>query len=104
MLGSASWPDYDGGLIAAFGDVVVVSMNYRLGRLGFLDAKSRSAPGNQGLLDQNLALRWIHDNIESFGGDRTQVRCFLRQRLLRRRLLLASIPSCLLPNELQALL
>ncbi|XP_003739668.2 cholinesterase-like [Galendromus occidentalis] len=76
ILGSPSWPEYDGGLISAFGDVVVASMSYRLGRLGFLDAKSHSAPGNQGLLDQNMALRWIHDNIESFGGDRTQVTLF----------------------------
>ncbi|OQR73808.1 acetylcholinesterase-like [Tropilaelaps mercedesae] len=76
VLGSASWPEYDGGLMSSFGDVIVASMNYRLGRLGFLDAKSRSAPGNQGLLDQNLALNWIHDNIAAFGGDHGQVTLF----------------------------
>ncbi|XP_022696721.1 neuroligin 4-like isoform X2 [Varroa jacobsoni] len=76
LLGSASWPDYEGGLMSAFGDVIVTSMNYRLGKLGFLDAKSRSAPGNQGLLDQNLALKWIHDNIAVFGGDHEQITLF----------------------------
>lgn len=64
-------------------------MNYRLGKLGFLDAKSRSAPGNQGLLDQNLALKWIHDNIAVFGGDHEQVRWF-RSVLISHVLLVTS--------------
>nr|XP_037278397.1 acetylcholinesterase-like [Rhipicephalus microplus] len=76
VLGSSSWDFYDGGMLAAYGDVVVVSMNYRLGRLGFLNAASEEAPGNQGLHDQNMALRWIKDNIVFFGGNKSAVTLF----------------------------
>ncbi|KAG0440778.1 hypothetical protein HPB47_016180 [Ixodes persulcatus] len=61
--GSSSLPVYDGAFLAAYGHVVVVSMNYRLGSLGFLHGSTQSAPGNQGHLDQALALRWVQDNI-----------------------------------------
>lgn len=76
VLGSSSWDFYDGGMLAAYGDVVVVSMNYRLGRLGFLNAASEEAPGNQGLHDQNMALRWVKDNIVFFGGNKSAVTLF----------------------------
>jgi para-nitrobenzyl esterase len=55
--------------------IVVVSLNYRLGVLGFLNEGS-SVTGNQGLLDQKLALEWVHSNIERFGGDPTNVTIF----------------------------
>lgn len=63
---------YDSRWLAARGDVVVVTVNYRLGALGFLAHPSLGAPGavgNYGLLDQQAALRWVHDNIANFGGD-----------------------------------
>ena len=54
--------------------VVYVTINYRLGALGFLDlpqlrAEGDTGPGNFGLLDQQAALRWVHDNVAAFGGD-----------------------------------
>ncbi|KAH6930283.1 hypothetical protein HPB50_012295 [Hyalomma asiaticum] len=76
--GSASMDLYDGAILAAAGDVVVVSINYRLGIFGFVTLPSDRMPvlGNQGLLDQVLALRWVQDNIAKFGGDPARVTLF----------------------------
>ncbi|UYV78351.1 BCHE [Cordylochernes scorpioides] len=59
--------------LAARNDIVVVTFNYRLGSLGFLDLESKDAEGNQGLLDQLLALNWIYQYIEGFGGDSLKI-------------------------------
>ncbi len=69
------WDVYDGSRVAARGDVVVVSANYRLDALGFLvtSAKDSGAVGNYGLLDQRAAMRWVADNIGAFGGDASRV-------------------------------
>ncbi|XP_021702655.1 venom carboxylesterase-6 [Aedes aegypti] len=56
--------------------VIIVTLQYRLGPFGFLASDDRSAPGNFGLKDQSLALRWVQGNIESFGGDRRRVTLF----------------------------
>jgi para-nitrobenzyl esterase len=77
--GSARW--YDGGRFAADGGVVVVTFNYRLGALGFLELGNRAggryrSAGNCGILDQIAALRWVRDNVASFGGDPNQVTVF----------------------------
>ncbi|XP_037502930.1 acetylcholinesterase [Rhipicephalus sanguineus] len=71
--GCASYDNYTGAPLAAKTGLVVVSMNYRLGILGFLDANSPEAPGNMGLMDQSLALKWIRENIRDFGGDPSRV-------------------------------
>lgn len=62
--------EYDGARLATTGDVVVVTLNYRLGALGFLSAPSLGAVGgNYGLMDQAEALRWVRRNAARFGGD-----------------------------------
>lgn len=66
--GAGSLPWYAGDRFAANGDVVAVSVNYRLGALGFLYLPGVSG-GNLGLLDQMQALRWVRENIAAFGGD-----------------------------------
>lgn len=66
---------YVGHVLAQYG-VVVVTLNYRLGILGFLSARDQSLEGNYGLLDQIEALQWIHFNIKAFGGDPSTVTIF----------------------------
>ncbi|XP_074873339.1 acetylcholinesterase-like [Carettochelys insculpta] len=75
FIGTASLELYDGRFLAATENVVVASMNYRLGALGFLSLPP-AAPGNAGLWDQRLALRWLRDNVDVFGGDGAQVMLF----------------------------
>lgn len=73
-LGHSGSPGYDARRIAADGDVVVVTFNYRVGMEGF--AHIEGAPANRGLLDQVAALAWVQDNIAAFGGDPDQVTVF----------------------------
>ncbi|GAA0640742.1 carboxylesterase family protein [Streptomyces thermocarboxydovorans] len=73
-LGHSGSPGYDARRIARDGDVVVVTLNYRLGMEGF--AHIEGAPANRGLLDQVAALEWVRDNIAAFGGDPGQVTVF----------------------------
>ena len=73
---SYSWGSgnlYDGRVLASYGDVVVITVNYRLGVLGFLN--TNTAPhqhpqmANYGLMDQIAALKWVQQNIAHFGGN-----------------------------------
>ncbi len=78
-IGSGSF--HDGTPFAAHGDVVVVTLNYRLGPLGFLHlvepgSEAYAASGNCGLLDQVAALQWVQNNIATFGGDPDRVTVF----------------------------
>jgi len=77
-VGSGAQPQYDGAALARKG-VVVVTINYRLGPLGFLSSRALSAEsgygasGNYGFMDDIAALRWVQRNIASFGGDPKRV-------------------------------
>lgn len=67
---------YDAKWLVSRGDIIVVTINYRLGTLGFLAHPALGPPGdvgNYGLQDQQAALRWVRDNIADFGGDPERV-------------------------------
>ncbi|XP_053685774.1 neuroligin-4, X-linked-like [Sabethes cyaneus] len=67
---------YDGSVLASYGHVIVVTVNFRLGILGFLKTRASTSPGsggNLGLMDIILALQWVRDNIAAFGGDPKRV-------------------------------
>lgn len=74
-IGSANSPMYDGAQLALERDVVVVSMNHRLASFGYLDladaggGRRCAGSGAAGIMDLVLALQWVRENIESFGGD-----------------------------------
>ncbi|XP_006825267.1 butyrylcholinesterase isoform X2 [Saccoglossus kowalevskii] len=74
--GASSVDLYDGATLADAEQVIVVSVNYRLGVLGFLALRDTQAPGNMGFLDQAMALQWVADNIDYFGGDPERVTIF----------------------------
>ncbi|NWU90334.1 THYG protein, partial [Upupa epops] len=63
----------DGSYLAAIGNIIVVTANYRVGVFGFLSTGSPEASGNAGLLDQLAALQWVQQNIAHFGGDPSRV-------------------------------
>jgi para-nitrobenzyl esterase len=81
VFGSGAVPWYDGTRFAQHGDVVVVTINYRLGPFGFLHLADRfgdevAGSGNAGILDQIAALEWVRDCIAGFGGNPDDVTVF----------------------------
>jgi para-nitrobenzyl esterase len=81
IMGSGAFPKYDGSALAANG-VLVVTINYRLGRFGVFAhpalarEQAGKTQGNYGLMDQIAALRWVRENIAAFGGDPSNVTLF----------------------------
>jgi carboxylesterase type B len=75
QMGGARRPEYDGRQLADRG-TIVVTINYRLGALGFLVSSSDGLYGNFGLMDQRAALHWVKENIINFGGDPDNVTLF----------------------------
>ena len=76
VVGSGTQPRINGRKLATTGDVVVVTLNYRLGVFGWLHAPILGAYGNEALLDQTAALFWVRREIEAFGGDPSNVTVF----------------------------
>jgi para-nitrobenzyl esterase len=81
MNGSGTTPWYDGTRFVKHGDVVIVTINYRLASFGFLHladlfGDELAGSANAGILDQIAALEWVRDNIEAFGGDPDRVTIF----------------------------
>ena len=74
--GTGSDPTFDGGAIASRGDAVLITINYRLGTLGFLALEDGVTNGNFGLADQITALDWVHEHIRDFGGDPDRITIF----------------------------
>ena len=72
---------YDGSALSTTANRVVVTLNYRLGPLGYfaldeLESENPEAVGNYGMMDQRMVLRWVRDNIAAFGGDANHVTIF----------------------------
>ena len=73
-LGSAS--QYDASYLAVAGDVIIVTINYRLGLFGFFSTEDKRHPGNYGLWDALEAIKWTNRHIRSFGGNPNQITIF----------------------------
>ena len=80
VSGAGSYAMYDGSKLAIAQNVMVVTINYRLGPFGFLalqsDAQKRRSTGNWGLLDQRAAMAWVHREAQAFGGDPNRMAIF----------------------------
>lgn len=73
IIGAGSMPSADGSTFVALENVVYVTINYRLGPLGFLYLNHQEVDANVGFMDQVMALKWVRDNIAAFGGDPNRV-------------------------------
>ena len=74
VIGSAA--QYDASYLAAAGDVIIVTINYRLGLFGFFSTEDKRHPGNYGLWDALEAIKWNKKHIRSFGGNPNQITIF----------------------------
>lgn len=96
-MGAGSQDIYHGRHLAASGRAIVVTLNYRLGALGFLrlaDITDIPATGNEGLLDQIAALSWVRSNIAAFGGDPERITLFGESAGAMSISALLAVPHC----------
>ena len=116
-MGSASRPESNGSALATVGNVIVVTVNYRLGFLGFFMGED-AVNSNMGLRDQQLALKWVQDNIVYFKGNPKSVTVFghsagaisislhivnpVSSTLFHRAILQSGAPSFLRPQNILA--
>lgn len=96
--GTSNSPQFDGTMLARFGDAVVVTVNHRIGSFGFLDladigGAEYATSGVNGMLDLVAALKWVNENIESFGGDPSRVLVFGQSGGGAKTSTLLSMPS-----------
>ncbi|XP_071499740.1 cholinesterase-like [Diadema antillarum] len=75
-MGTAMTAEYSGVPLVSVGDVIIVTINYRLNIFSFFTTADEEAPGNVGMLDQVAALKWVYTNIEAFGGDKDRITIF----------------------------
>jgi para-nitrobenzyl esterase len=97
FAGSGSNPMYEGSALAVHGDAVVVNVNHRLNVLGYAhlpgSGEEFASSGNVGMLDLELALRWVRENIERFGGDAKRVLIFGQSGGGQKAAVLWSMPT-----------
>ncbi|XP_072049932.1 cholinesterase 2-like [Amphiura filiformis] len=74
--GNGYFGSYSGIPLSSVGDVIVVTLNYRLSAFGYLTTGDEASPGNYGMLDQVEALRWVKTNIQAFGGNPNMITIF----------------------------
>ncbi|MFX0033458.1 MAG: carboxylesterase/lipase family protein [Promethearchaeota archaeon] len=91
IFGGSSSPIFDGSTLAHRGNVVIVTINYRLGAFGYLYIPGVTA--NVGSLDQILALKWVHENIALFGGDPNNITIFGESAGAYSVITLAAMPA-----------
>ncbi|MDP5208334.1 carboxylesterase/lipase family protein [Microbulbifer sp. 2205BS26-8] len=96
-MGSGCQEVYNGRYLAASGRAIIVTFNYRLGAFGFLRLKDICdipSSGNEGLMDQIAALKWVNRNISAFGGDPQNITLFGESAGAMSIALLQKIPEC----------
>ena len=76
VTGSSTLDVYDPKILVSEENIIYVTLQYRVASLGFLYFDQPGAPGNMGMLDQVMALQWIHSNIASFGGNPNNITLF----------------------------
>lgn len=74
--GTSTLDVYDPKTLASEQNIIVASLQYRVASLGFLYLGTEDAAGNQGLLDQRMAIQWISDNVRAFGGNPDNITLF----------------------------